>query len=285
MQCEGNVQTIGILAGSGQFPFLVAQGARAKGYKVVACGFTNNTDPALAEQVDAFIILPLGKLNSQISFFKQHGVTQACMAGAINKPRALDVKPDMRAARLLFRIARTKGDDAILRAVAAELQGEGIELIGAETLAPSLRSPEGVLTRGAISQETWDDMRHGYAAAKHFGHMDVGQCIIVKSGIVVAVEAIEGTDATVTRAGELAGAGCTMVKIAKPGQDTRLDLPSIGAGTVALLVKYGFRALAYEAGKTLFFDQAEGIRLAEKHGIALVGVPEDAEGFFEGQKG
>lgn len=271
------MQTIGILAGSGQFPFLVAQGAKAQGMKVVACGFIDNTDPALAAEVDDFILIPLGKLNTLIQFFKKHGVNAACMAGAINKPKALQIKPDFRAAKLIFRLARSKGDDAILRGVAEELQSEGITLIGPETLAPSLRSPQGTLTRCSISQETWQDIHFGWQAAKHIGLMDIGQCVVVKSGMVVAVEAIEGTDATLTRAGEIAGPGCTVVKLAKPEQDTRLDLPSIGTKTIELLAQYKFHALAYEAGKTLFFDQQASIAIAEKHRIALIGLPENPE--------
>ncbi len=272
--------TLGILAGSGEFPFLVAQGAKSQGMRVVACGFTNNTDPALAEHVDAFTIIPLGKLNTLISFFKKHGVTKACMAGAINKPKALDIKPDFRAAKLLFRLAKSKGDDAILRTVMQELQSEGFAFVRPDQYAPVLQSPQGILTTAALSTEVWQDIYFGWQAAKQIGSLDIGQCVIVKSGIIVAVEAIEGTDATIERAGLLAGAGCTVVKTSKPHQDERLDLPSIGEKTVQLLTRHKFNALAYEAGKTLFFQQEASLSYANANSLAIIGLPQNPVDFF-----
>ena len=274
------IRTIGIIAGSGQFPELVAKGAKEKGHRVVICGFEGNTSPDLAKSADAFTILNIGQFGGLITFFKKHGATQICMAGAINKPKALQIRPDFRAAKLLFTLATQKGDDAILRAVAAELQSEGFEIIRPETLAPRLQSPSGLLTKGLPSDELWQDMRFGWNIAKEIGRLDIGQCVVVKSGIVVAVEGIEGTNATIDRAASLAGAGCTLVKLSKPGQDERIDLPSIGLQTVELLAKHSFCGLAYEAGKTLFFDQEESIVKANSCGIVIVGVPANNHDFF-----
>lgn len=271
---------IGIMAGSGQFPFMVAQGAREKGLKVIICGFEDNTDPALAEHADAFAIFNLGQLGKLIDFFKKHTVSRACMAGAISKPRALNFRPDMRAAKLLFRLAKSKGDDAILRAVAGELESEGIAIVRPDTLAPRLLGPEGVLSRRKPTAEEWEDIRFGWNTSKTLGAMDIGQCVVVRSGMVIAVEAIEGTDATLNRAGELGGGSCTMVKTVKPGQDERLDLPSLGRGTMELLARHKYACLAFEAGKTLFFDLDAALTVADKAGIVVVGVPENAEAFF-----
>lgn len=274
------MDSIGIMAGSGQFPFLVARGARALGLRVVICGFHGNADPALAAEADAFCMVHLGQLGKLIDFFKKNQVARACMAGAISKPKALELKPDFRVAKLLFKLAGNKGDDAILRAVAEELRSEGICVVPPDSLVPELRSPSGVLGRVRPNAEIRDDIRFGYRMAKAVGALDIGQCVVVRSGIVVAVEAIEGTDATLCRGGELGGAGCTVVKVVKPEQDRRLDLPSIGAATIELLVRYKMACLAFEAEGALFFDRASALNLADIHGISIVGIPKDADAFF-----
>ncbi len=272
---------IGIIAGSGQFPFLVAQGAQKEGAFVAICGFHGNTDPDLEHEAHAFTMLHLGQFGSLITFFQQHKVTHICMAGAINKPNALQIRPDLRAAKILYRLARAKkGDDAILRAVAEELQSEGFSIVKPDALAPSLRSNSGILTKCAPSQEVWQDIRFGLDTARTLGALDIGQCVAVRSGIIVAVEAIEGTDIMLTRAGDLGGPACVAVKMAKPGQDERLDLPSIGAQTITLLARYNFAALAFEAERTLFFDRENACNIADQHGITLVALPSDADAFL-----
>ena len=269
------------MAGSGQFPSLVARGARANGLRVVICGFHGNTDPALEAEADVFTMLHLGQLGKLIAFFQRNGVTRVCMAGAISKPGALDLKPDFRVARLIFKLAGNKGDDAILRAVAEELQSEGISIARPDDLLPALRGPAGILGRVQPDKETRNDVRYGYRIAKAVGALDIGQCVVVRSGMVVAVEGMEGTDATIARGGELGGAGCTVVKALKPDQDKRLDLPSIGAGTIQLLARYKMACLAFDAGETLFFDRETALEEADRNGIAVVGIPGDAEAFFQ----
>jgi DUF1009 family protein len=249
---------------------------------VIVCGFTGNTDPALAREADAFTMLPLGQLGRLIDFLKTHQVSRACMAGAILKPRDFSFKPDFRALRLLFRLAlKGRGDDAVLSAVAAELEGEGIAVIRPDDLAPALRGPAGLLSRRSPTPGQWLDIRFGWATAKALGALDIGQCVAVKNGVIIAVEAIEGTDAALARAGELAGTGCTLIKTAKPGQDQRLDLPSLGAGTLALLARHSFACLAFEAEKTLFFDLGAALAAADAAAIAVLGIPAEAEAFFE----
>jgi DUF1009 family protein len=248
---------------------------------VVICGFRGNTDPALEQKADVFTLLPLGQLNSLIAFFKKHKVRQACMAGAILKPRDFSFKPDLRAVRLLLRLAlKGLGDDAILSAVAAELESEGIRVIRPDDLAPALRGPAGILGGRVPTPEEWRDIRFGWNTAKALGALDIGQCVAVKNGVVIAVEAVEGTDAALARAAELAGGGCTLVKTAKPGQDERLDLPSLGAATLALLARHAYACLAYEAGNTLFFDLDTALRTADAASIAVLGIPAEAETFF-----
>ena len=272
------MKTLGIIAGSGRFPFLAAQGAAEAGYRVVICGLEDNADPALESVCDAFVMLNVGKFGGLLDFFKRHGASEVCMAGAVNKPKALDIRPDWRAAGLLFKLLQKKGDDALLRCVADELATEGFRVIRPDVFTPSLRGAAGVLTRLGPSPEVAGDIRFGFGVARAVGALDIGQCVVVRSGIVVAVEAIEGTDAAIERAGLLGGAGCTAVKTLKPGQDERLDLPSIGMATVEGLIRHKYACLAFEAEKTLFFDREEAVALADKAGFVIVGV--DAEGKF-----
>lgn len=263
-------ECIGILAGGGQLPFLVAAGARRQGQRVAAAGFAGNTDPALAGQVDAFADLKLGQLGKLISFFKAESVTRVVLAGSINKPRALDLRPDMRAMKLIMRLA-TRGDDSLLRAVAGELESEGMAVVSALDLVPGLAAPEGVLTRKKPSKEQWEDLRYAWPRAKALGRMDIGQALAVRERMVVAVEGLEGTDACIARAGQLAP-GCVVLKIVKPGQDVRFDLPSIGLKTLETMAASGVSCLGVEAGKSLFFDRDAALDLAQTAGLVVVGL-------------
>lgn len=275
------MKSIGIIAGSGQFPFLVAEHAKKSGYTVIACGFTNNTDPNFKKSCDTFIMLELGQLETLIKFFKSHNVSQLCMAGAISKPRALDFKPDLRAAKLLFKLMGSRGDNAILIALADELKNEGINVVKPDELIPGLaNTPSGLLAGSSPSFDVWQDIAFGWATANGLGSFDIGQCIAVRDRVIVAVEGIEGTDAMLKRAGKLT-LGCTAIKRIKPGQDERLDKPSIGLTTVELLKQYQYNALAFEAGKTLFFDQDAALAMANKAGIAIIAIPTDADTFFK----
>lgn len=270
-------KNIGILAGSGQFPELVAKAAKAAGTKVFICGFIGHTSKDLAEYADGFTIIGIGQVGKLIKFFKGNNVSTLCFAGAIKKPNILDIKPDLRAAKLFFKLTRNQqGDNALLQTIVAELQSEGFEVIRADSLVPSLPGPAGVLTRTKPGPEIWDSIRYGWPIGKSIGTYDIGQCLVIFKKMVVAVEALEGTDATLERGGTLRNKGCVALKMIKPGQDGKTDLPSIGLNTIKLMAKHNYACLAYEAEKTLFFDRDESIRLADKHGIAIVGVtPED----------
>lgn len=267
-------ENIGIIAGGGQFPRLVAQEARAAGLGVVVCGFQGHTDPATAECADVFELLHLGQLSRMIGFFKEHRVSRVCMAGSISKPKALEFRPDWRAAKLLFSLKK-KGDDALLRAIMADIEKDGIHVVAAVDLAPGLRAPGGTLTRRAPTDDEWKDIRYGWPIARAMGSFDIGQCLVVREGMVMAVECLEGTDAALMRGAELGGAGCIAIKMVKPGQDERVDLPSVGLSTIRNLVEHHYAVLAIQAGKTLFFDREEALRLADEHGLAVVALPDD----------
>lgn len=269
---------LGIIAGSGQFPALVASAARRRGRRVVIVGLAGNASPDLAREADVFQTVRVGQFGRLVDILQENGVREAAFAGAVSKPGAFDLRPDMRGLKL-FLACRAKGDDAILRAVIGELEAEGITVRQAADLMDTddLRVPEGCLTAREPSPEEWSDIRHGWPVARSMGAHDVGQCLAVKSGCVVAVEAIEGTDATIRRAGKLAGPGCTVIKMAKPGQDSRIDLPAVGTGTVRTLAEAGATCLAVSAGTTLMFDRDAAVSLADAKGIAIVAISADPD--------
>lgn len=272
MKLEG--LNIGIIAGGGQFPRLVAQAARKGGARVFIYGFPGQTDPDLAAEADSFEMNNIGQVGKMFKFMKSRQVTHICLAGAIKKTGIADIRPDIYAVKLLFTLRKNQGDDALLRAIADHIQSEGFTVVQAAELVPGLAAPAGVLTRRAPGDDDMAVIRYGWPIGKSLGAYDIGQCLVVKDRMVVAVEALEGTDAALERGGELGGGGCVALKMLKPGQDKRADLPSIGLKTVEIMVKYRYSCLAYEAGKTLFFDQAEALALADEHNLAIIGVTE-----------
>lgn len=265
---------LGLIAGGGSFPFLVARGAAAHGYRVVAAGFKRNTDPALAAEVAAYRELGLGQLGGLIDYFKSQGVDQLLMAGTIDKAGAMDIIPDWRGARALLRLVG-KGDDALLRGVIGELESEGFAIRRAHELLPELLTPAGTLC-GRPNQELLADVHFGLDVARRIGGLDIGQTVVVRRQVVAAVEALEGTDKAIARGCQLAGPGAVVVKVCKPGQDQRVDLPSVGLGTVETLVAGKAACLAVEAGRSLFFDREAALTVARKAGLCVIGVGDDA---------
>lgn len=267
--------TIGLIAGGRQFPIMVAQGVKARGYKLVVAGFTGHTNMDVVPYADVWEELKLGKLNKLIKYFKSNGVDKVIMAGTINKPKVMDVRfLDMRALKLVFK-QKNKGDSAILGTLKGEFEGEGMPVVPAHEYLPELLAPEGVLTRREPDEREWEDLRFGWKIAKELGRMDIGQCLVLREGIVSAVEALEGTDDTIRRGCKLGGAGCVIVKVFKPGQQEQIDLPSLGLDTIKAMAEGGATCLGLEAGKSLFFDREEAIAFAEKNGIAIVGISAD----------
>jgi DUF1009 family protein/predicted dehydrogenase len=260
---------IGLIAGSGQFPLLFAHAAHEAGVKVVAVGFEGETDPALAKVVAEFHCLRLGQLSRLIRTLKAAGVTQAAMAGAINKARLYHIRPDWRAFKFMHRL-RNRKDDSLLRAFADELESEGIRIEPSTLFLPSLLAPSGVLTRRKPNYREQRDIEFGWQLTKDFGVLDIGQCLLVKDQAVLAVEGIDGTDATILRGGRLCGRGAVVIKVSKPIQDLRFDVPAVGLNTILTMKRANARVLVVEAGRTLMFDRDRMIDTANDAGITIV---------------
>lgn len=272
---EGRIREVGLIAGSGQFPLLFAHAARQASVRVFAVGFDGETDPTLAKYVDEFHMLKLGQLNRLVRAFRSAGITHAAMAGAINKTRMYaKIRPDWRAVRFINKL-RNRKDDSLLRALAEELESEGILIQPSTIFLPELLAPEGILTRRKPNRREQADIGFGWTLAKAIGRLDIGQCLVVKNRAVLAVEGIDGTDATIMRGGRLCREGAVIVKVSKPMQDMRFDVPSAGTGTIEVMKRVNARVLVLEAGKTLLFDRERTIDAADAAGISIL-VQSDA---------
>ncbi|MBT8338997.1 MAG: UDP-2,3-diacylglucosamine diphosphatase LpxI [Desulfatitalea sp.] len=270
-----DVKRIGLIAGYGQFPILFARAARQKGLQVVAVGYQKETDPALAKDVDHLAWLYLGQIKKMITFFRRHDVQDAVMLGGITKTRMFtNVRPDAKAISLMMRMRHTH-DDAVLRAFADILEQEGIRIHSSTVLLPELLAKHGVWTSRHPSHNEIEDLRLGWRIAKEIGRLDIGQCVVVAGGTILAVEAIEGTDATITRGGALGNGQGVVVKVCKPIQDTRFDVPSVGLQTIETMQTAGVKTLAVEAGKTVVFDQPAMVTMADRCGITVVAFSDD----------
>lgn len=284
-ECAG--EPIGLLAGWGRFPFEVAEALRRQGARVVCVGVKDHADRALAERCDVYRELGLGRLGGAIRFLRRQGVRRATMAGKIHKTLMyrpwiwLRHLPDWTCLRTIYPhwIARTRDckDDSLLGAVVDAYARGGIEFAPATDFAPELLVRSGTLGRRPLTRSESKDIEFGWQLAKEMGRLDVGQSVAVKDQAVLAVEAIEGTDACIRRAGELCGRrGFTLVKVAKPQQDMRFDVPTVGVGTLESLVKAGGKVLAIEAGRTIVIDESAVIAFADRHGISLVALEDEA---------
>ena len=271
---------IGLLAGSGRFPMLFAESARRLGRPVVCLGICDEAPPELIPLVDRFHWVGILKLGRMIRCFRQEGVREIVMAGKIQKtklflPFAIARKlPDLRTIRLFLRhyFRRVDNrDDTLLLTLIHEFEQDGLTFTSALDYCPELLVREGILTRRSLSSREEDDIRFGWTMAKELGRLDIGQSVVVKDKAVIAVEAIEGTDRAILRAGELCRkGGFTVVKVAKPQQDMRFDVPTIGENTIESIHKAGGRVLAIEAGKTILLDEAATLALADRLGITVV---------------
>lgn len=268
-------EPIGLIAGGGQFPLLFARAAREAGRRVVAIGHRGETDPGLETEVNILYWVKLGQLGRIIKCFHREQVRQTVFCGTITKTRIFrDVLPDLKGLALWKKIDRHQ-DDAILRAVAGALENEGIEVLPSTCYLKHLFFPRGVLSRKKPTSEQMEDIRFGWSIAREMGRLDIGQCVVVRDRTVLAVEAIEGTDAAIRRGGELAGSGAVVVKLKKPGQDFRFDLPATGFGTIETLAAVRGAVLAVEAGQSLVFDRKEMIRAADHAGLVVVGLSDE----------
>lgn len=277
-ESEGNscFPHIGLIAGGGQFPLLFTQKAHANGYKVIGIGFRSETDPQLAELTHRFEWLYLGQLNKLIRYFKSHGVTRALLMGSISKVNIFkDIRPDFKALAFIAKTAGTH-DDKILSSFADLLEKHGITLVPSTFLLPELLSPKGCWTKRKPDRAEKKDIRQGWKLAKAVGRLDIGQCLVISNGTVLAVEAIDGTDATIERGGRLSrGNGATVIKLSKPNQDLRFDLPSSGCTTIETMYRSGVNVLVLEAEKSISFDREKMIALADQYNICITAVTED----------
>ena len=277
-------QWLGLIAGEGDLPLEVARAARAGGRRVHAVAFRDLTRKALEREVDRLEWLHLGQLGALLATFRRAGVGEAVLVGKVAKTHlyagSRSLRPDARAIELLKGLADRR-DDSILRALADWLESEGIALRPQGEWVPHLLAGEGCLGAALPSAEQMADVAFAWPIAKGVAGQDIGQCVVVKRGAVLAVEAIEGTDAAVRRGGALAGGGACVVKVAKPCQDLRFDVPTVGPRTLQSLVAVGARLLAVEAGRTLLLGRAELVERADAHGIVLLGV--DGQSLTDGR--
>ncbi len=277
---------LGILAGGGTMPARVAAAARAAGRNVFLIGLDGHAEPAvLAPYPHAMI--RIGAAARMLQVLRANGCRELVLVGPVRRPSLLNLRPDAEGARLLARIGRAAfaGDDGLLKAVVRVLGEEGFTIVGAHEILTEVLGPRGLLGKAAPDAQALADIERGIAVARTLGAADVGQCCVVQQGLVLCVEAIEGTDAMLERAGVLRrpGPGGVLVKLVKPGQDRRADLPTIGPDTVRAAAAAGLRGVAFEAGGTILAERAASIAAADLAGLFLLGV-DPAESVPEGDR-
>jgi DUF1009 family protein len=265
---HGKNETLGLIAGSGRLPFAIARAARAAGYRVAAAGHQGETDPALEQEVDVFGWVHLGQIQKIAQTLGEAGARRAIMAGALAKLGS--ARPDLAMVKLWASLPK-RGDDRLLRGLADWFGAQGLEIVGPGELLSGCFAEEGQLAGPPPSKVQLADVQEGVRVARLLGQADVGQTVVLRAGSVLAVEAAEGTDACIRRAGQLAGKA-VVVKVSKPGQDRRFDLPAIGPGTVATLVEAKARLLAVEAGATIVMEREELAASAKKAKIGILGI-------------
>ena len=264
---------IGIIAGNGNFPFRFIEEARKHHSAIVAVCHIDETEPAVEKAVDQAVWVKVGELGKIISTFAESGVKEVAMVGGIARVKHFgQVKLDLRGAALMMKLRSTK-DDVIMRGIADEMAKDGIEIIDCTRYLKSCLAREEVYTRLSPSQEQREDIAVGIEAIKAMSSQDIGQLVVVREGVVVAVEAVEGTNAAILRGGELGGSGTVVVKFAKPTQDMRFDVPTIGRKTIEIMMQAKAKVLALEAGRCLIMDQEEVIELANQNKISIIGCP------------
>jgi DUF1009 family protein len=277
---------LGLIAGNGRFPFLLLDAARAQGLRAVVAAIKEETDPemnarAVADDGITVHWMSLGELSRLIEMFRSEGVTRAVMAGQVKHKQIFSsIRPDWRLAKLLLNL-RTRNTDMLLGAVAKVLEDEGITLMSSTAFLEPMLAAEGVLTQRSPDEVERGDIDYGLKVARGIAGFDLGQTVVIAAGACVAVEAMEGTDATIARAGELfrtleaeastLARRLTVVKVAKPKQDMRFDVPVVGVPTIAAMTAAGATCLCVEAGRTLLFDREAMVAAADAAGIAIVG--------------
>jgi DUF1009 family protein len=273
-----DTKVIGLIAGMGELPKAVASEAKDRGFHVVAVALEHLADKKLASHVDEIKWVNVGKLGTIIESLKRAGIERAVMAGKV--PKALlyrgNVTPDLRAMKLLFTL-RDKSDDSILLAITKELEKDGITLLNTTDFCQDMLTPEGLLTEEGLTEDEWRDIRFGWKIAREMGRLDIGQTVVVKGQAVMAVEAIEGTDEAITRGGSYAHEGAVVVKVSKPHQDMRFDVPVVGLDTLRAMIEVKARVLALEAKKSIMLRKKLLLREAEEAGISVIGFSDEGD--------
>ncbi len=266
------MRKLGLIAGNGKFPLIFAEQAQREGVSLVTVAHRGETLEEIEKIAGAVTWVYVGELGKIIRTFQEAGITEAVMAGGIKKVKFLsNFRPDLRGAAFLTRV-RSRDDDRLLRGVAEELQKDGIQIVESTLFLSRIIPAEGVLTRRAPGPEQWEDIRLGFETAKEIGRLGIGQCVVVKHRVVLAVEAAEGTDAAIRRGGELGKEGIVVVKVSKPQQDLRFDVPAVGLDTIRTLGELKGAVLAVEAGKTILLEKDELLDNAERAGIVVASV-------------
>lgn len=269
------MQKLGLIAGRGTFPYLVAEEARASGCEVYTAALAGEASTNIDQVSSKVLWVKLGELGKLAKFFQHETVNKAIMAGQVRKPRLFSgtVRPDLEMVKVLSRLKNWK-DEALLSAIADYLEQKGIRVIDSTTYLSDALPHEGVLTKRHPTKKEWEDIAFGFQMAKQVAGLDIGQTVVVKERCVVAVESIDGTDETIRRGGRLAEKGAVVVKVARPKQDMRFDVPAIGLETLKSAVESGISVIAIEAGRTILFDGKDFIRSANQHKLAIVAVSE-----------
>jgi DUF1009 family protein len=274
----------GLIAGNGRFPFMVVEGARRAGVSLSVAAIREETDAKIEQEAERVLWVGIGQLGKMIRFFKNEGVEKAIMAGQVKHVQIFSrAVPDARMLKMLLKLPR-RNTTSLIGGIATELASEGIELIDSTYFLQESLPPAGTLSRRKPSAAERADIEYGLEVAKQMAHLDLGQTIVVRGKACVAIEAMEGTDATILRAGELlhgrgargrtilSSGALTVLKLAKPDQDMRFDVPVVGIPTIETMVKAGATCLCLNAGKTLMFDREEMLALADKNKVAVVAV-------------
>jgi len=261
---------LGIIAGNGVYPRLLADAARKAGVKkIVAAAFTSETDPALTQHVDLVEWMRVGQLNRLLKFFRDQDVHHAIMAGQVAPKNLFDLHPDWKALLLLGKL-KERNAESIFAAIADELSKVEVDLLRATTFLEDSLAPAGLIAGPKLSRREEEDVDLGWKLAKEIARLDIGQTVIVKNGTIVAVEALEGTNDAIKRGGVLARKGAVMIKVAKPNQDMRFDVPVIGVETIRVAAEAKLRVIAIEAGKTLLLERDAIVDFAGRFGISIV---------------
>jgi UDP-2,3-diacylglucosamine hydrolase len=261
----------GLIAGNGQFPFLVLEGARKAGASLAVVAIKEETDTKIGDVAENVVWINIGQLSRMIDFLKKEGVEKAIMAGQVKHVQIFSgAVPDLRMMKMLWNLPK-RNTDSLIGGVANEMAKEGIELIDSTYFLQDNLAAKDILTKRSPTDIELENIEYGLHIASEIARLDLGQTIVVRAKACVAIEAMEGTDSTIKRAGELANGKLTVIKIAKPNQDMRFDVPVIGIATIQTMIDAGATCLSVTAGKTLIFDREEMLNLADKNKISIVG--------------